>query len=62
MRLIYNDALNKRVLPYLERLTKKKSNLDKETCRQPGYPDGGTALRQKSGLFHRRHSRCQSLL
>ena len=32
MRLIYNDALNKRVLPYLERLTKKKSNLDKETA------------------------------
>lgn len=32
MRLIYNEALNKRVLPYLERLTKKKSNLDKETA------------------------------
>ena len=31
MRLIYNEALNKRILPYLEKLTKKKSSLDKET-------------------------------
>ena len=25
MRLIYNDALNKRIAPYLERLTKKRT-------------------------------------
>ena len=31
MRLIYNDALNKRIAPYLERLTKKRTSLDKET-------------------------------
>ena len=31
MRLIYNDALNKRIAPYLERLTKKRTGLDKET-------------------------------
>lgn len=31
MRLIYNETLNKRVLPYLEKLTKKKNCLDKET-------------------------------
>jgi glycerol-3-phosphate acyltransferase PlsY len=46
MRLIYNDALNKRIAPYLERLTKKRTSLDKETMAvgciyailQHGYP------------------------
>mgnify|MGYP007049183388 CR=1 FL=1 len=32
MRLIYNEALNKRVLPYLEKLTQKRSSLDKKTA------------------------------
>ena len=44
MRLIYNDALNKRIAPYLERLTKKRTSLDKDTVGciyailQHGYP------------------------
>ena len=32
MRLIYNEALNKRILPYLEKLVKKKNSLDKGTA------------------------------
>ena len=31
MRIIYNEDLNKRIIPYVDKLIKNKKKLDKET-------------------------------
>ena len=32
MRIIYNEDLNKRIIPYVDKLIKNKKKLDKETA------------------------------